>query len=143
MSVGKNPRNSDVEKITCLQTLRTGSARNVIESFGTNSSQYDQAIEELTIRFGSQKLIVACYIKELEDFERPHLHDYLSFVRYLTFLRKLVRNFEANEETSNLGLKYFKHDAQKASSCCFDELGGVLGNPRFRICYINRPFKIA
>ena len=108
MSVGKNPRISHVERITCLQTLCTGTARNVMESFGTNTSHYDQAIEELTIRFGSPKLIVACYIKELEDFESPHLHDLLSFVRYLTFLRKLVHNFEANGETSDIGLTNFQ-----------------------------------
>ena len=103
MSVGKNPRISHDEKITYLQTLCTGSAKSVIESFGTNSSQNDQAIEELTIRLGSPKFIVVCYIKDFEDFERPHLHDLLSFVRYLNFLRKFVHNFEANGEISNLG----------------------------------------
>ena len=108
MSVGKNPRISHDEKITYLQTLCTGSAKSVIESFGTNSSHYNQAIEELTIRFGSPKFIVACYIKELEDFERSHLHDLLSFVRYFTFLRKLVHNLEAKVETSDLGLTNFQ-----------------------------------
>ena len=87
---------------------RQRKTKRVIESFGTNSSQYDQAIEELTNRFGSPKLIVGCYIKDLEDFERPHLNDLLSFVRYLTFLRKLVHNFGANGETSDLGLTKFQ-----------------------------------
>ena len=77
--------------------------KSVKESFGTKSSQYDQAIEELTIRFGSPKFIVACYIKELEDFERPHLHDLFSFAKYLNFLRKFVHNFEANGKISDLG----------------------------------------
>ena len=77
--------------------------KSVKESFGTKSSQYDQAIEELTIRFGSPKFIVACHIKELEDFECPHLHDLLSFVRYLNFLSKFVHKFEANGEISDLG----------------------------------------
>ena len=108
MSVGKNPRISHDEEITYLQTLCTGSAKSVIKSFGTNSSQYVQAIEENTIRFGSPKFIVACYIKELEDFERPYLHDLLSFVSYLFCLRKLVHNSEGNGEISDLGLTNFQ-----------------------------------
>ena len=102
-AIGKNPRISPVEKITYLQTLCTGSAKILIDSYGTNSSQYDQAIEELIRRFGNPKFIVAAYIKQLEDSERPHLRDSLSFVINWTFLRKLVHNFEANGQTFDLG----------------------------------------
>ena len=65
-AIGKNPRISPVEKITYLQILCTGSAKILIDSYGTNSSQYDQAIEELIRRFGNPKFIVAAYIKQLD-----------------------------------------------------------------------------
>ena len=76
-AIGKIPRISPVEKITYLQTLCTGSAKSLIESYGTNSSQYGQANEELIRRIGSSKFIVTAYIEHLEDFEHPHLQTFL------------------------------------------------------------------
>ena len=142
-AIGKNPRISPVEKITYLQTLCTGSAKSLIESYGTNSSQYDQANEELIRRIGNPKFIVTAYIEQLEDFEQPHLRDPLSFVRYSTFLRKLVHNFEANGHFQARINKCIQNCSQQAPSCCFDEMGGVLYTPRFGISYLNRFFKSA
>ena len=106
-SIGKNPRISPMQKITYLQTLFTGSAKILLESYGADSSQYGQAIEELIRRFGNSKFIVAAYIKQLEDFERANPRNLLSFVRYLNFLRKLVYNFQAKGHTSKLRRKDF------------------------------------
>ena len=121
-AIGKNPRISPVEKITYLQTLCTGSAKSLIESSGTNSSQYDQANEELIRSFGNPKFIVAAYIEQIEDFEHPHLRNPLSFVRYSTCLRTLVHNFEANGHFQSRINKCNQYCAQQASSCCFDEM---------------------
>ena len=90
-------------KLFSFEHLRTGSAASLIERYSTNSSQYEKAIEEINRKFGNPKLVVAAYIKQLEDFERPNLLDSLSFVRYSTFLRKLVHNFEANGHKSDVG----------------------------------------
>ena len=46
-AIGNNPKLTDEEKITYLQSLCVYKAKNVEESYGTNSSQYIQAIEEL------------------------------------------------------------------------------------------------
>ena len=60
---------TDVEKITYLQSLCVDKAKNVVESYDANSSQYIQAIEELMRRCGNPKFVVAAFTRELENFE--------------------------------------------------------------------------
>ena len=90
---GNNPKLTDVEKLLYLQSLCVDKAKNVVDRYGTNSSQYIQAIEELIRRCGNPKFVVAAFTRELENFERLHVNEPQTFVRFAAFLRKLMHNF--------------------------------------------------
>ena len=68
-AIGNNPRLSPVEKITYLQSLCNDNAKSLLESYGTISSQYEQAILELARRYGNPKYVVSAFIRELEKFD--------------------------------------------------------------------------
>ena len=101
-AIGNNPRLSPVEKITYLQSLCTDNAKSLIESYGTNSSQYEQAIIELVRRYGNPKYVVSAFIRELEKFDKLILSEPQGFIRYAAFLRKLIHNFDLNGYTADL-----------------------------------------
>ena len=101
-AIGNNPNLTDVEKIIYLQSLCVDKAKNVVESYGTNSLQYIQAIEELIRRCGNPKFVVEAFNRELENFEQLHVNEPQTFVTFAAFLRKLVHNFEINNYTSDL-----------------------------------------
>ena len=62
-AMGNNPKLTDVGKITYLQYMCVDKTKNVVESYGTNSSQYIQAIEELIRRCGDPKFVVAAFTR--------------------------------------------------------------------------------
>ena len=98
-AIGNNTKLTDVEKITYLQSLCVDKAKNVVECYDKNSSQYIQAKEELIRRCGNPKFVVAAFTREL----KKNLSDEpQTFVRFAAFLRKLVHNFELNNYTSEL-----------------------------------------
>ena len=101
-AIGNNPRLSPVEKNTCLQTLCTDNAKVLIESYGTNSSQYEEAILELVLRYGNPKYVVSAFIRELEKFDKLILSEPQGFIRYAAFPRKLIHNFELNGYIADL-----------------------------------------
>ena len=101
-AIGNNPRLVPVEKITYLQSLCTDNAKSLIESYGTNSSQYEQAILELVRRHGNPKYVVSAFIRELEKFDKLIPSEPQGFIRYAAFLRKLIHNFELNGYTADL-----------------------------------------
>ena len=65
----------------------------LVEIFGTNSSQYNQAIAKLTRQFGDPKFIVSAFIKQLEDFEQYNMRNPNTFVKYSAFLQKMFITF--------------------------------------------------
>ena len=101
-AIGNNPRLSPVEKITYLQSLCTDNAKSLIESYGTNSSQYEQAILELVRRYGNPKYVMSAFIRELEKFDKLTLSEQQGFIRHAAFVRKLIHNFELNGYTADL-----------------------------------------
>ena len=101
-AIGNNPRLISVEKITYLQSLCTDNAKSLIESYGTNSSQYEQAILKLVRRYGNPKYVVSAFIRELEKFDQLILSEPQGFIRYSAFLRKLIHNFELSGYTADL-----------------------------------------
>ena len=76
--------------------------KNVMWSYGTSSSQYTQAKEELNSRFGNPNFVVAAFTRELENFEQLHVQEPQRFVRFVAFQRKLVHSFKLNTNTSDL-----------------------------------------
>ena len=58
-----------------LQSLCVGKAKNVVESYGTNSSQFIQAVEELIRRCGNPNCVVAAVTRELENFVQLNVNE--------------------------------------------------------------------
>ena len=79
-AIDNRKRLNESEKITYLQTLVSGTAKEAINFYGCNTLFYKTAIEELRRRFGHPKLVVKSFISELQVFPAPHLSSPLSFI---------------------------------------------------------------
>ena len=75
-----------------LAPLCNDNAKFLLESYGTNSSQYEQAILELVRRYGNPKYVVSAFNRELEKFDILIISEPWGFIRYAAFLRKLIHN---------------------------------------------------
>ena len=76
--------------------------KNAVESYGTKSLQYIQAIEVLLRRWGNRKFVFAAFARNLEKFEQMLVNEHQVFVNFAAFLREMVHNFGINNYTSGL-----------------------------------------
>ena len=101
-AIDNNKRLSESEKLTYLQTLVSGSAKEAISFYSCNPLFYKTAVEELRRRFGHPKHIVKSFISELQKFPAPQLSSPSTFISHSVFLRKLVQTFESFHFDSDL-----------------------------------------
>ena len=81
---------TDNERMSYLQTLVVGPAREAISGYLCNPEFYRDALLELERRFGNPQHVVAALTKEFEQWYRPQASDHVTLISYASFLRKLV-----------------------------------------------------
>ena len=95
-TIHQHPQLSDVEKMSYLQTLVEGSAKETIAGYLCNPNFYRTALDELERRFGNPRNVVAALTNELELFPKPGLNDHSQLISYSALLRKIVQTFKAH-----------------------------------------------
>ena len=70
-SVHLNGSLSDIQRFSYLRSLLQGDAARVIEGFPLTNTNYMQAVDLLTERFGQEHLIVNAYMQGLLELPRP------------------------------------------------------------------------
>ena len=97
---------SDIERISYLQSLVIGSAKEAVSGYLCNLGFYHEALSELERRFGNPQHVVSALTKELELWQRPQASDHASLISYASFLRKLVQTFNAHGFYADLKSTY-------------------------------------
>ena len=95
-AIHQNRDITDNERMSYLQTLVVGPAREAISGYLCNPGFYHDALSELERRFGNPQHVVAALTKELELWQRPQASDHATLISYASFLRKLVQTFNAH-----------------------------------------------
>ena len=96
----------DNERMSYLETLVVGPAKEAISGYLCNPGFYHDALLELERRFGNPQHIVAALTKELELWHRPQASDHVTLISYASFLRKLVQTFNAHGFYADLNSTY-------------------------------------
>ena len=105
-AIHQNRDITDNERMSYLQTLVVGPAREAISGYLCNPGFYHDALWELERRFGNPQYVVAALTKELELWHRPQENDHSTLISYASFLRKLVRTVNAHGFYADLNSIY-------------------------------------
>ena len=97
---------SDIERMSYLQSLVIGSAKEAVSGYLCNPGFYHEALSELERRFGNPQHVVSALTKELELWQRPQASDHATLISYASFLRKLVQTFNAHGFYADLKSTY-------------------------------------
>ena len=82
---------TDTERMSYLQSLVTGPAKDCISGFHCNPNFYFSALQELNRRFGNPQNVVGALTKELEAFQRPAMKDHAALIAFASLLIKVVQ----------------------------------------------------
>ena len=88
-AIHQNRDITDNERMSYLQTLVVGPAREAISGYLCNPGFYRDALLELGRRFGNPQHVVAALTKELEQWQRPQASDHVTDISCTWFLRRL------------------------------------------------------
>ena len=105
-AIHQNRDITDNERMSYLQTLVVGPAREAISEYLCNPGFYHDALSELERRFGNPQHVVAALTKELELWQRSQANDHATLISYASFLRKLVQTFNAHGFYADLNSTY-------------------------------------
>ena len=95
-TIHNNEDITDTERMSYLQSLVIGPAKDCISGFLCNPNFYPSALQELNRRFGNPQNVVGALTKELEAFQRPAMNDHAALIACASLLRKVVRTFASN-----------------------------------------------
>ena len=84
----------NAEKMTHLQTLVTGPAKNLISGYGHNGDFYETAIEKLRSNFGKPTKVVSEFLLHLQRLQHPTFEQPTSFKDFSNFLSTMVDTFK-------------------------------------------------
>ena len=105
-AIHQNRDITDNERMSYLQTLVVGPAREAISGYLCDLGFYHDALSELERRFGNPQHVVAALTKELELWQRPQASDHATLISYASFLSKLVQTFNAHGFYADLNSTY-------------------------------------
>ena len=87
---------SENERMSYLQSLVIGSAKEAVSGYLCNPGFNHEALSEPERRFGNPQHVVSALTKKLELWQRPQANDHATLTSYASFLRKLVQTFNAH-----------------------------------------------
>ena len=90
------------ERMSNLQSLVIGWAKEAVSGYLCNTSFYHEALSELERRFGNPQGVVSAFNKELELWRRQQASAHASLISYASFLSKPVQLFKAHGFYANL-----------------------------------------
>ena len=105
-AIHQNRDITDNERMSYLQTLVVGPAKEAISGYLCNPGFYQDALLELERRFGNPQHVVAILTKEFELWHRPQASNHVTLISYASFLRKLVQTFNAHDFYADLNSTY-------------------------------------
>ena len=97
---------TDTERMSYLQSLVNGPAKDCISGFLCNPKFYSSALQELNRRFGNPQNVVGALTKELEAFQRPAMNDHAALIAFASLLRKIVQTFASHGFSADLNATY-------------------------------------
>ena len=92
-TIHDNPALSTVQKRTYLQNSVTHKAKDFICGYSYNGYFYEEALQELIRKFGKPQHVVSACLKQLEQWPKTRMVDPSSFVKFASFLIRLVQTF--------------------------------------------------
>ena len=105
-TIHNNEDITDTERMSYLQSLVIGPAKDRISGFLCNPNFYSSALQELNRRFGNPQNIVGALTKELEAFQRPAMNDHAALKAFVSLLRKVVQTFASHGFSADLNATY-------------------------------------
>ena len=105
-TIHNNEDITDTERMSYLQSLVIGPAKDCISGFLCNPNFYSSALQELNRRFGNPQNVVGALTKELEVFQRPAFNDRAALIAFASLLRKVVQTFASHGFSANLNATY-------------------------------------
>ena len=96
----------DNERMSYLESLVIGSAKEAISGYLCNPGFYHEALSELERLFGNPQHVVSALTKELELWQRPQASDHATLISYAYFPRKLVQTLNAHGFYADLKSTY-------------------------------------
>ena len=105
-TIHNNEDITDTERMSYLQSLVTGPAKDCISGFLCNPNFYSSALQELIRRFGNPQNVVGALTKELEAFKRPAMNDHAALIAFASLLRKVVQTFASHGFSADLNATY-------------------------------------
>ena len=103
---------TDTERMSYLQNLVIGPAKDCISGFLCNPNFYSSALQELNRRFGKPQNVVGALRKELEAFQRQAMNDHAALIAFASLLRKVVQTFASHGFSADLNARYLLRIAQ-------------------------------
>ena len=105
-TIHNNEDITDTERMSYLQSLVIGPAKDCISGFLCNPNFYSSALQELNRRFGKPENVVGALTKELEAFQRPAMNDHAALIAFASLLRKFVQTFASHGFRADLNATY-------------------------------------
>ncbi|XP_075264413.1 uncharacterized protein LOC142356371 [Convolutriloba macropyga] len=105
-TIHNNEDITDTERMSYLQSLVIGLAKDCICGFLCNPKFYSSALQELNRRFGNPQNVVGTLTKELEAFQRPAMNDHAALIAFASLLRKVVQTFASHGFSADLNATY-------------------------------------
>ena len=105
-TIHNNEDITDTERMSYLQSLVIGPAKDCISGFLCNPNFYPSALQELNRRFGNPQNVVGALTKELEIFQRPAMNDHAALIAFASLLRRVVQTFASNGFSADLNATY-------------------------------------
>ena len=105
-TIHNNEDITDAERMSYLQSLVIGPAKDCISGFLCNANFHSSALQELNGRFGNPQFVVGASTKKLEAFQRPAMKDHAALIAFASLLRKVVQTFSSYGFSADLNATY-------------------------------------
>ena len=100
--VHNNTSITDTHRITYLQNVVTGKAKDVIQAYSCDPAYYSTALNELMSYFGNPTIVANAFINQLENWKSTIGYNKQNFVAFALFLKRLVQAFQYLGYTADL-----------------------------------------